>query len=180
MSKKKFDWDYYRERYIFGGDEVTLEQMTQYPNAPKLQTLKGRAAKEKWADQRKAYRYKTHTKTTDAISSTEAEITARHVRISHDMQEKALERLKAIVISDLTPNDLRLFIKDATELERKALGLDEPFAKRKVIAREAFAQLFEELKSDMDVEFNAKLQIYISRAMERATSSSGDTARESN
>jgi len=73
----RYDWDYYRDRYVMG--DVTLADLATLPNAPALDTLKRRSARERWPAKREAYRHQTATKTQEAVGTTEAEVAARHV-----------------------------------------------------------------------------------------------------
>lgn len=125
---RKIDWNYYREKYIYGSDELTLERLSGLVNAPSLSAIKRRASSEKWASQREAYRHKVATKTQDRVSSTEAEATARHVQISKQLQGIALSRIKDAQESKekIPLSEVRLWLKDALEIEREALGLNQP------------------------------------------------------
>ena len=118
----RYDWNYYRQRYVAA--DVTLADLAALPNAPKLDTLKKRSAREDWTGQREAFRHQASTKTRELASTTEAEIAARHARIAKALQHKALERLQTLTIADLNARDVLAYLKDAAEIERKALGLD--------------------------------------------------------
>ena len=45
-------------------------------------------------------------------------MTKRHIQISVQLQAKALEALKNIPVEDMSPKDIKEFIKLATDLER--------------------------------------------------------------
>jgi hypothetical protein len=122
---KRYDWDYYRHKYVTGGENVTLESLSNQPNAPKLNTLAIRSGKENWAAQKREYLNQVSTKALESSSSTEAEVAARHVKIARSLQAKALARLQQMKPDELSPRDLLAFLKDATEIERKALGLEQ-------------------------------------------------------
>ena len=47
------------------------------------------------------------------------DMTNRHIEISLRLQDKALEALNVLNIKDISPKDIREFIKMATELERQ-------------------------------------------------------------
>lgn len=46
------------------------------------------------------------------------DMTSRHIRISVQLQNKALEALQRMKVEDMSPRDIREYIKLATELER--------------------------------------------------------------
>lgn len=118
----RYDWDYYRHKYVTG--EHTLEQLASLPNSPALATLKDRSRTESWKDQRDHYRDQTATKARAAASTTEAEVAARHSKIARALQEKALMRLRDLPIDSLNPKDVLAFLREATTIEREALGLN--------------------------------------------------------
>ena len=60
-----------------------------------------------------------------ANATLETETRQRHVKIAHRMLDKALARLEKLDPDDLTVTELRSYIKDAVEIERKALSLDD-------------------------------------------------------
>jgi len=117
-----YDWDYFRHKYVTG--DVTLDHLASLPNSPALGTLKRRSTTEEWAEQRKHYRDQTATKAREVASTTEAEVAARHAKIARSMIGKALQRLRTLNVDDMTAKDIREYIKDAADLERKALGLE--------------------------------------------------------
>jgi len=117
-----YDWDYYKHKYVTG--DVTLDHLASLPGSPALATLKRRSSTEDWSEQRKHYRDQTATKAREVASTTEAEVAARHAKIARSMIGKALQRLQTLDVSDMTAKDIREYIKDAADLERKALGLE--------------------------------------------------------
>ena len=46
------------------------------------------------------------------------DMTKRHTKIAVQMQKKALEALEKLKVEDMTPRDIKEYIKIATELER--------------------------------------------------------------
>lgn len=118
----RYDWEYLRHKYVSG--DATLEDLSAPKEAPALNTLKKRSARDNWAEQRAAYRHQTSTRTRELASTSEAEVAARHVKVARALQHKALERLQTLKPEELNPRDLLAFLKEATDIERKALGLD--------------------------------------------------------
>lgn len=107
-----------------GDDGVTLQALSDTPNAPALDTLKKRSRSQDWAGQRLVYRHQVGTKTREAASTTEAEVSARHAKTARAMLGKALQRLQQLRPEDLNAAEVRQYIKDAAEIERKALGME--------------------------------------------------------
>lgn len=170
---RKIDWNYYREKYIYGDDHTTLESLTRYPNAPALSTILNRAAKEKWTEQKEAYKYKTAIKTQERVTTTEAEVTARHVQISKQLQGIALQRLKQAQENKekISLSDARVWLKDALEIEREALGLNQPTAQ---IQREVKLQLkviLDELRANLQPTTLAEVERVLAGAMVRQAAS---------
>jgi len=118
----RYDWDYYRTKYVTS--DATLQDISEIPEAPALGTLKRYSTTQDWPGQRRAYKDQTATRTQNLASVTEAEVSARHVRIAKALQHKALERLRTLNVSELGPRDLLAFLKEATDIERKALGME--------------------------------------------------------
>lgn len=59
--------------------------------------------------------------------TTEADVSARHVKIAQALQAKALQALQLVDVSKLPPSEIRQFLATATDIERKALGMDNKF-----------------------------------------------------
>lgn len=119
---KSYDWDYYRHKYVVS--DFTLEQLSQFPNAPAFDTIRRRSGRENWPEQRRAYQHNTATKAVEHASTTEAEVAARHARIARALQQKALERLRELPVQALGPKEVLSYLREATAIEREALGLD--------------------------------------------------------
>jgi hypothetical protein len=118
----RYDWEYLRHKYVAG--DATLDDLAAPNDAPALDTLKKRSARDGWAEERAAYRHQTSTRTREFASVSEAEVAARHVKLAKALQHKGLERLATLKPEELSPRDLLAYIKEATDIERKALGLD--------------------------------------------------------
>lgn len=130
----KPDWDYWRQRYVTGDDAVTLKFLSEVPGSPAYQTIKNRANKEHWTDQRKRYRYQ---KSTDASTQPgvkevaeyvakvidTAELVTQHARAARDIRELGLEAIKLINPEHLKPKEALDFVRWAIEAERLLEGL---------------------------------------------------------
>jgi len=120
--KPLYDWRYYRDQYITSTN--SLADLSGLPGAPSLDGLKKRSRTEDWPGQREAYRHQLSTVARENASTTEAEVAARHVRIARAMQGKGLERLRDLDVSSLAARDVIALLREAADIERKALGLD--------------------------------------------------------
>lgn len=164
---RKIDWNYYKEKYIFGGDEVTYEALSTLPNAPALDTIKRNASKQKWTEERQLYRHKIATKTQERVSSTEAEATARHVRISQQLQGIALQRLKQAQDGNekIALSDVRHWLKDALEIEREALGLNHPTIQIQREVKLQLAAILDAFRRNLSEEHLAAVEMALARSM---------------
>ena len=118
----KYDWEKIRDHYVTGDDAVTLVFLVAEYGFH-LDTVKRRCALEGWTEQRQQYRHQVATKTRAKASTREAEVRTRHIRLSHAMMKIAMKRLATIDPEDMTISELRLFIKEAADIERKAVGI---------------------------------------------------------
>ena len=118
----RYDWETIRHTYVSGSDEVTLAGLAERYGCAR-ETVSRRAGKEGWGEQREQYRRRAAAKATERASTKEAEIRVRHMQIAQAMQGKAIARLRALNPDDLTPSELRHYLRDAAEIERKAAGI---------------------------------------------------------
>jgi hypothetical protein len=107
--------------------EGSLDDLASLPNAPHTTTIKKRASAEDWTEQRRAFRHQTTTKVREIATTTEADVSARHVKIAQALQAKALQALQKLDVDKLPPSEIRQFLATATDIERKALGMDNKF-----------------------------------------------------
>ena len=171
---RKIDWNYYREKYIYGADNITFQYLSVLPNAPAISSIAARAAKEKWSEQREAYRYKTAIKTQERVTSTEAEATARHVRISQQLQGIALQRLKQAQEGKekIALSDVRHWLKDALEIEREALGLNHPTIQIQREVKLQLAAILDAFRRNLPEEHLAAVEMAMARSMAESAASS--------
>jgi hypothetical protein len=121
----KYDWEALRDEYVMGGDDVTLEVMAAKSGNPAIQTIKKHSTMGDWALQRRQYRDQVATKARNLASSREAETRVRHIKIAQAMQAKALQRLQALNPEEMDMKEVRLYLKDAAEIERRAAGIPD-------------------------------------------------------
>lgn len=122
---RAYDWGYYAHKFI--ADGLELEALSELPNAPKYGSLKNRASKESWTAQRQAHNDRVVIKTREVTMTTESDVSARHVKIAQALQSKALQALQKLDVDKLKPTEIREFLATATDIERKALGMDNKF-----------------------------------------------------
>ena len=124
MAKAKHNWANIRHQYITGQNDVTLEYLSNQPDAPALTTLKKRSARENWSKEREIYRHQVSTKLRQKATVSEAEVAAQQLQDARLMRAKALASLERFTEIDLDPKEARMYLKEAAEIERKALGMD--------------------------------------------------------
>ena len=117
-----YNWEYLAHRYIVDG--LSFKALAALPGAPVAGTLRNRCTLDKWNAQRAARREQVTTKTREITLNTEAEVAARHVRIAQALQAKALQALQKLDVATLPASEVRQFLATATDIERKALGMD--------------------------------------------------------
>jgi len=156
MAKRKHDWIAIAQEYVTGGPEVTLEGL-----AEKYGTSRGglmtRAADEKWTDQRREYREGIRREAEKIARSTEAKRRAKMLTVADAMKGLGTAALKR-TIEDferdkgkrIDLDDLRLLIKDGTEIERRALGMPDHVLMDGRELDDRLLSLLEELDTDAE------------------------------
>jgi hypothetical protein len=127
-KNKRVPWTAIREKYVTS-ETISLEDLAKEFDVNPT-GVKTRAAKEKWVDQRRRYFDRVSTAATDLAARTEVKRRARMLTIADSMKALGSEAL-ARTIADLQKNkkmrldlsEIRLMIKDGTEIERRALGM---------------------------------------------------------
>jgi hypothetical protein len=127
-NRKKIPWNEVKEKYITS-ETITFEEVAkEFGIAPS--TIMNRAAKEKWTTSRERYHEIVSRKAQDLAGSSEARRRAKMLTIADSMKGLAAEGLSR-AIQDFSKNkdsrmdlaEIRLMIKDGTEIERRALGM---------------------------------------------------------
>jgi len=130
----KYDWDYWRHRYVTGDDSVTLAFLSSVPGAPRLQSLKNRGHAENWTEQRKQFRYQVSTKieahaeaqaVTDHVAKLVdvAELVTRQSKISKAFQGLSARWLQQADPSQLKGSEAIAMFRDAAKIEQLLAGL---------------------------------------------------------
>ena len=131
MAAKKHDWIAVKAEFVTGPVTLTLDQVAEN-NGISASTLRARAAREKWTQERKRYGLKLTAEAEKIATKTQARRLARQLTIADSMKALGAEALRR-TIGDferdtgrrLDLDELRLLIKDATEIERRALGMPD-------------------------------------------------------
>ena len=121
MGNPQYDWERIRMEYIMD-EKATYKELSQ-KYGPARETLSRKGSREDWQGQRKQFQAQAAKKAITKASTYEAEIRARHIKICKGMLEKAIRRLMALSPDELSPKELRCYIKDACDIERKAAGI---------------------------------------------------------
>jgi hypothetical protein len=129
-ARGKYDWPAIRERYVTGSETLTLAQLAAEEGCA-LRTIKNHASAQEWSEQRRDYQRLVAVKTREKAATLEAKVRVRQMKVAESMYNLASRRLagdykvKALDPSELSPTEVRRYLKDAAEIERKALGLDQ-------------------------------------------------------
>jgi hypothetical protein len=131
MAAKKHDWIKIRTEFVTGPITLTLDKVAKN-NGVTPCVLRLRAAKEKWTQERKRYHTKLATEAEKIATKTQAKRLARQLTIADSMKALGAEALRRTIkdfdgdaARRLNLDELRLLIKDATEIERRALGMPD-------------------------------------------------------
>lgn len=95
-----------------------------------------------WKDRALAYDHALDREAHKEAVKSLREMTKRHIKISVQIQSKALEALQRMNVEDMTPKDVREYIKMATELER-------------------LNRMYAASDAEMDTEGGTKIDIYM-------------------
>ena len=122
MPASKLNWEAIKAEYISGDDRVTHQALANKYKCNRC-TVSKHAMSERWDDARKQYRNTVATKTLNIVSTTEAELRAKQLRVADVLLAKGLEALKQRNPS--TYAEAIRTIEMAMEQARKALGITE-------------------------------------------------------
>lgn len=124
MATKRYDWPKIRDEYVTGDDTVTLEILAAR-HGPVYETVARRSSKEGWVAQRQMYRDESSRKTRERLLAREVNTRVRHQQTAQQMQKAALRRMATMIPEELSPSEVRMYLRDAIDIERKALGLPD-------------------------------------------------------
>ena len=124
MPPRKAPWEQVREEYVAGPDELTLAVLAAHYGVA-VETVCRHAAAEKWAAQRVQHRHTVAIRGREKATTSEAEIRVRHIGIAKLMQAKAIARLRTLDPEKMDLSEVRHYLRDATEIERRAAGIPD-------------------------------------------------------
>lgn len=113
-SEKAFEaFSAYRDM----GVERSIRAVSQ--KLSKSKTLIDRWSRDKnWVERARAYDNDLEREARAKAIKDRQNMTARHIGIAMQLQKKALEALKGLSVDDMSPKDVKEYIKMATDLER--------------------------------------------------------------
>jgi hypothetical protein len=124
MPKRNANLDAAREAYVTGGDDVTLQKVADQFHIP-ANTLGTHCANEKWTEARKSYREDIAIRARKKLAESESEVRLRQIRLGRVLQTRGLERIRIASVKELDVEQARHYVRDGSEIERKALGIEE-------------------------------------------------------
>lgn len=89
-----------------------------------------------WQERVRAYDNELEREARAKVIKARKDMVDRHINIAMQLQKKALEALKELEVEDMTPKDIKEYIKMATDLERLNRTLEDADSKE----RESAAQ----------------------------------------
>ena len=120
-----YDWNALRREFIRGEDHVTFESLSHRTGAPTYGTIKNRAAREDWTDLRVQFRDSAMTRIRDIDLDLKAEVRGRHAKVGKTLITFGVRALAHLNPEKLEAVDAVRLLKIGTDIERKALGMEE-------------------------------------------------------
>lgn len=112
------------------GTERSIRAVSQ--KLGKSKTLIDRWSREKsWVERVRAYDNELAKEAKAKAVKDRKAMTERHIGIAMQLQKKALEALSSLSVEDMSPKDIKEYIKMATDLERLNRTLEEEADKGK-------------------------------------------------
>lgn len=110
------------------GPERSITKVSQSLN--KTRTLIGRWSSQwNWTERVRAYDNELEKEARAKAVKDRKAMTDRHIGIAMQLQKKALEALGSLSVEDMSPKDIKEYIKMATDLERLNRTLEEESSK---------------------------------------------------
>lgn len=128
MSASKLNWEAIKSEYISGEDSVTHQALAdKYGCARQVVTRHAKG----WEAARLQYRSQTIAKTLNRVSTTEAELRAKQLRVSDALLSKGLTAMQTL--NPTTYAEALRTVETALEQARKAAGITEAASPMKVV-----------------------------------------------
>lgn len=110
------------------GTERSITKVVQELN--KTRALIGRWSSQwEWKERVRAYDNELEKEARKKAVADRKAMTERHIGIAMQLQKKALEALSTLSVEDMSPKDVKEYIKMATDLERLNRTLEEESGK---------------------------------------------------
>jgi len=135
MGRRRLPWSEIRDAYVMGDETVTLVVLAQRYSCS-LDWIKKRSAKEDWPRQQRMFQARVSEQVRAKVLADQVEIRARHINVAKLMMALANQKLSKLLKSKsrdgepdgheaLDVTEMRLLLKDAAEIERKAAGIGD-------------------------------------------------------
>lgn len=114
--------------YLGMGAERSLSAVAQ-KLSKSLPLIKRWSREKEWQERIRAYDNDIEKQARKKAIADRKAMTKRHIGIAMQLQKKALEALDRLLVEDMTPKDIKEYIKMATDLERLNRTLEEENSK---------------------------------------------------
>lgn len=116
--------------YLGMGAERSLSAVAKQLSKS-LPLIKRWSREKEWQERIRAYDNDIEKQARKKVIADRKAMTERHIGIAMQLQKKALEALGSLSVEDMTPKDIKEYIKMATDLERLNRTLEEESAAAK-------------------------------------------------
>ena len=116
--------------YLGMGAERSLSAVAKQLSKS-LPLIKRWSREKEWQERIRAYDNDVERQARKKVIADRKAMTERHIGIAMQLQKKALEALGSLSVEDMTPKDIKEYIKMATDLERLNRTLEEEGAAAK-------------------------------------------------
>lgn len=110
--------------YLGMGAERSLSAVAKQLSKS-LPLIKRWSREKEWQERIRAYDNDIEKQARKKVIADRKTMTKRHIGIAMQLQKKALEALENLSVEDMTPKDIKEYIKMATDLERLNRTLEE-------------------------------------------------------
>lgn len=110
------------------GSERSLQAVSQRLSKS-IPLIKRWSREKKWVERVRAYDNELEKEARAKAVKDRKAMTERHIGIAMQLQKKALEALSSLSVEDMSPKDIKEYIKMATDLERLNRTLEEESGK---------------------------------------------------
>lgn len=131
MARAKYNWTEIEQRFVTSREGTTLEDVAKEYGCS-YRTIRDRASKGDWYQRRRQFADKVRNEAEDRAVSHQAKRRANMLKVADGMKSAAAMSLKRLLeemendpTKRLSVNELRQMFKDATDIERAALGMPD-------------------------------------------------------